>query len=329
MILRNISFIIAALFLFISCTSSGTGLREENSAAREVFEPEDLVLWVFGDIQPRSENKNDRLCLEIAVNDIAKMKNIDGAICVGDIVQHGSQDLAEEAYTWFYNLYSKTGLSRKDLYEIAGNHDARNIDAYLKATGKPLHYSLQYGNLLIILLSDEKDSSGSDISDGAFNWWKNLVETNRDKNIITITHSHLGGSGFVYNIISYRNVQGSERFREVLKKEKVELWLCGHTHVPSFLGLSKRQISSLGDTVFMNTASIREDFPFSDAESRIITLKKGSDQMTVQIRNHRQAEFKGILEQVIKLKSKFEYDGKGPIKTDYHEDAAAKTIPEK
>ncbi len=319
--------IIGSVLFFISCAGSNSALRDGNSSAPVVFDTEDLVLWVFGDIQPRTDNKKDRRSLEFAVNDISNMKNIDGALCVGDIVQHGSQELAEEAYTWFYRLYAKTGINRKALYEIAGNHDARNIPVYLKATGKPLHYSLQYGNLLIIMLSDEKDSSGSDISDGAFLWWKNLVETNREKNIITITHSHLGGSGFVYNIISYRNVQGSERFTDVLKKEKVELWLCGHTHIPSFLGLSKRQISSLNDTVFMNVASIREDFFFSDAESRIITLKKGSDEMKVQIRNHRDAEFKDLLEQTIKLKVKFEYDGKGPVKTDYYE-AGVQTVPE-
>ncbi len=300
------------LFLFILCTVPLLTLYAEEPPTA-VFNPDDLVLWAFGDIQPR--NQKERLCFEIAVDDIAHMKNIDASICVGDIAQYGDEYRAEDAYIWFYNIYSRAGIP--DLYEIAGNHDARNIDAYLKATKKPLHYAVQYGNLIIILLSDEKDSSGSDISDGAFNWWRNLVETNRDKNIITVTHSHLGGSGFIYNLISYRNVQGSERFTEILKKEKVELWLCGHTHIPSFLGLSKRQIGSLNDTVFMNVASIREDYWFSSAESRIISLKQGSDIMTVQIRNHRDKKFRCLLEQRVKLKAKFEYDGKGPVKFVY------------
>jgi len=42
--------------------------------------------------------------------------------------------------------------------------------------------------------------------------------------------------------------------------------------------------------------------------------------MTVQIRNHRQEKFKSLLEQKIKLKAKFEYDGKGPVMTVYKED---------
>jgi len=320
--INRCKYIAAVLTAMVLYFSQYTALKAESSSA-VVFNPDDLVIWAFGDIQPR--NQRERGFFELAVEDVASMKNIDASLCVGDIVQHGTGQSSMTTFDWFYEVYKKTGI--KDIYEIAGNHDARNIESYLKATNKPLHYALQYGNLLIILMSDEKDSSGSDISDGAFLWWKNLIETNRDKNIITMTHSHLGGSGFVYNIISYRNVQGSERFTEVLKKEKVELWLCGHTHIPSFFGLSKRQISSLNDTVFMNIASIREDFVFSDAESRFITLKKGSDEMTVQIRNHRQKEFKGILEQTIKLKAKFEYDGKGPVMIVYKEnpgDAAGK-----
>ena len=305
---------VLALLLLVA----GFELKAEETAP-VVFDPEDLVIWAFGDIQPRNQKERDNF--EMAADDIGRMKNIDAALCIGDIVQWGDEYRAEDAYKWFYNAYKKTGVS--NLYEIAGNHDARNIEAYLEATGKPLHYALKYGNLLIIMMSDEKDSSATDISDGAFLWWKNLVETNRDKNIITVTHSHLGGSGFVYNIISYRNVRDSERFTGVLKNEKVELWLCGHTHIPSFFGLSKRQISSLDDTVFMNVASIREDYWFSNAESRIITLKKGSDEMTVQIRNHRKAEFKGCLEQRIKLKARFEYDGKGPVTIVYREDDPA------
>jgi len=301
------------------CTSA-PALKEVQKPASVVFNSDDLVLWIFSDIQPR--NKNDRRFFEIAADDIAKMKNIDAAICAGDIVHWGTGYRVEESYNWFYKVYKSTGI--RDLYEIAGNHDARNIGAYLKATGKPLHYALQYGNLIIILLSDESDSSATDISDGAFLWWKNLVESNRDKNIITVTHSHLGGSGFLYNIVSYRNVRGSERFTDVLAKEKVELWLFGHTHMPSSFGLSKRQIGSLNDTVFMNVSAIQEDYLFSSTESRIITLKQGSDKMTVKIRDHRDAGFKSLLEQTIKLKTKFKYDGKGPVKIVYHGDGSVK-----
>ena len=311
-ILKRGSFLRVVILCFL-CFYISTALSSEDTVLPVAFEPDDLVFWAFSDIQPR--NGAEKKYFEIAADDIAGMKNIDAALCAGDIVQQGSEKRAIESYNWFYNTYRKTGI--RNLYEIAGNHDSLNVNAYLEATGKPLHYALRYGNLLLILLSDEKYSSGSDISDGAFFWWRDLVETNRDKSIITVTHSHLNGSGFIYNIISHRNVTDSDRFTEVLKKEKVELWLCGHEHIPSFLGLSKRQIESLGGTVFMNISAIREDHCFSDAESRIIILKKGSDEMTVRIRNHRQGKFKDLLEQKIKLKVKFDYDGKEPVMIKY------------
>lgn len=274
-----------------------------------IFKPDDLVMWVFSDIQPRREK--EREYFETAADDVSGMKNIDMAICAGDISQNANKKEVAGEFEWFYETFRKTGIN--EIYEICGNHDARNIDYYLRMTGKPLHYSLEYGNLIIILLSDEEDSSGSDISDEAFRWWKSIVENNRDKIIITVTHSHVEGTGFCYNIPPYRNVRESGRFTEVLKKERVELWLFGHTHIPSCLGQSKRRIYSLNGTVFINVASIREDYVFSDAESRIIVLENGSDEMTVKFRNHRSREFNSFREEKIRMKTKFRYNGEKPV----------------
>lgn len=299
-----------AALLLTSCSTSG---NKESSSTPEVFNNDDLVLWVFGDLQPRGEDEREDF--DVAVDDIAAMKNIDASLCIGDIMQHGKEYTIAEEFEWFYSTYSRSGI--RDIYEIAGNHDARNINEYLKASGKPLHYSLQYGNLIIIMLSDEEESSGSDVPDEVFQWWKSIIENNRDKIIITVTHSHVQNTGFCYNFPSYRNLQGSERFTEVLKKEKVELWLFGHTHIPSCLGQSKRRIYSLNGTVFINTASIREDFSFSYSESRIIVLKNGSDEMTVKFRDHRHRQYRDFLEQSIKLKTKFRYNGEKPVMTIY------------
>lgn len=299
-----------ALILSLSCS---TAPADNSGGTAWSFNSSDLVLWVFGDLQPRSEDEREDF--EVAADDIASMKNIDASICIGDIMQHGKEYTIAEEFDWFYRTYSRAGI--KEIYEIAGNHDARNIKEYLKATGKPLHYSLRYGNLIIIMLSDEEDSSGSDIPDGVFLWWKSIIENNRDKIIITVTHSHVENTGFCYNYPAYRNLQGSGRFTDVLKHEKVELWLFGHTHIPSCLGQSKRTLYSLNGTVFMNVASIREDFFFSYSESRIIILKNGSDRMTVKIRDHRHRKYRDLLEQTIELKTGFHYTGEAPVMTVY------------
>ena len=302
--MNKIIFLAAAAIII--CSDDGS-TRDKDKP--DVFNPDDLVLWVFGDLQPRDEDEREDF--DVAVKDMASMKDVDASICMGDIMQHGKEYTISEEYAWFYNTYSKSGI--KDIYEIAVNHDARNIQEYLKATGKPLHYSLQYGNLIIIMLSDEEDSSGSDICDEAFRWWKSIIENNRDKIIITVTHSHVEMTGFCYNIPPYRNVQGSERFTEVLKRERVELWLFGHTHIPSCMLQSKRQIYSLNGTVFINAASIREDYFFSYSESRIVILKNGSDKMTVKFRDHRNRKYKDFFEVTIDLKTKFRYSGEKPV----------------
>ena len=306
--LRTCSIVFTAFFLLISCS---TAVMKDSSSSPEVFNRDDLVLWAFGDLQPRSEDEREDFT--VAVDDIASMKNIDASICIGDIMQHGKEYTIDEEFNWFYTTYARAGI--KDIYEIAGNHDARNIPAYLKATGKPLHYSLGYGNLIIILLSDEEESSGSDIPDPVFEWWKSI--NNRDKIIITVTHSHVQNTGFCYNYPAYRNLQGSERFTDVLKRERVELWLFGHTHIPSCLGQSKRTLYTLNGTVFMNAASIREDYFLSYSESRIIILKNGSDEMTVKIRDHRNRQFRDFLEETIKLKTRFQYNGEKPVMNIY------------
>ncbi len=309
--LMHLRLLLPAAILFSALCSSAPVNSPDTSA--ESYNSEDLVLWVFGDLQPR--NQNEREDFDTAVNDMASIKNIDASLCMGDIIQAATGENIQKSFDWFYTTYRRTGI--KEIYEIAGNHDARNIPGYTRATGKPLHYSLQYGNLIIIMLSDEEDSSGSDIPDPVFEWWKSIIEKNRDKIIITVTHSHVANTGFCYNFPSYRNLQGSERFTEILKKEKVELWLFGHTHIPSCLGQSKRRINSLNGTVFMNAASIREDYFFSYSESRIIILKNGSDEMTVKIRDHRNREYRDLLEQTVKLKTKFQHAGGEPVMIKY------------
>jgi len=272
-------------------------------------EEKQFVLWTFADIQPRDDDEREDF--EITVEDVIKNKlQVDAAVCAGDMVQLSSAQNPDEEWKWFYKTIEP--LAIKNFYEIIGNHDARNIPAYFKYTKKPMHYAVRFGNLLLILLSDEKNSSGTDISDNAFLWWKKLVEDNQSDIIITITHSHLGGTGFAYNYPSYRNVVDSERFTEVLKKQRVDYWLFGHTHVPSTLKGKNRKINSLGGTHFINIAAIREDYFLSFAESKFFYFTPGSDVLTIKTRNHRKNKFMSSIEIREKMKTAFVYDGSGP-----------------
>lgn len=265
-----------------------------------------FIVWAFSDIQPR--NRKDRLAFEAAVNDVKdNFLRFDCSIAGGDIVQNPGGGQSFDAWKWFYSEMGK--LPSRPIYEIAGNHDARKIETYLQNTKKPLHYAVKYGNLLMIFLSDETADSATTVPDGVFLWWKNLVEKNQDKIILTVSHSQLGGSGFFYNIISYRNVSGSERFISVLKKNRVDFWLFGHTHVPTILGGKNKKVSSLNGTAFINISAIREDYAVSYSESRFICLVPGSRDVLIRTRNHRKKVFVDAADFSLRLPFAFQYSG--------------------
>jgi len=107
-------------------------------------------------------------------------------------------------------------------------------------------------------------------------------------------------------------VVDSERFTEVLKKQRVDYWLFGHTHVPSTLKGKNRKINSLGGTHFINIAAIREDYFLSFAESKFFYFTPGSDVLTIKTRNHRKNKFMSSIEIREKMKTAFVYDGSVP-----------------
>ncbi len=141
------------------------------------------------------------------------------------------------------------------------------------------------------MMSDENESSGTDISDEVFFWWRDLVIDNQDKIIITVTHSHPKECGQPYSYQDDRNLLFSDRFMSILEYYKVEMWLYGHTHVPSSLGFSENVMDDYNGLVFVNISAIREHYSLFNSESRFIILEDGSDVITVKTRNHRDGVF--------------------------------------
>jgi len=82
------------------------------------------TVWVHSDIQPTK--KSERWHYTRAIDDIVNIKpHPIFAIIAGDIVQHKE---AEEDYQWFIELRKKADISY--WYEIAGNHEWKNMPAY-------------------------------------------------------------------------------------------------------------------------------------------------------------------------------------------------------
>ena len=173
------------------------------------------------------------------------------------------------------------------------------------------YYAAEYGNLLFLFLSDQSTASRTDIPDDAFLWWKDMVEDNRDKIIITVTHAQLKGSGLMGSIVPSRVIHSSKRFEKVLQQEKVALWVSGHSHLPQRLTGTVSVQNDLGGTYFVNVASIDDEF-FLDSESRFFYFNDGSDVVWMRSRNHSQGKFNTDLDIPIALGKPFLWSNKKP-----------------
>jgi hypothetical protein len=303
--MRSICFFFTAAAVVLTACSTATII--DNKQKREDY----FIVWAHSDLQPR--DVTERKQYETAVNDVAvNIGPVDAAIVAGDIIQGATGTDPDPDFQWFLAARAKAPVTY--WYEISGNHDARFQSSYDKNIKKPLHYAVRFGSLLMIFLSDEDGrTSGTEISDDAFNWWKDLVEKNQSSSIMTITHTNLDNVGFKYEIIRYRNIDRSERFLEVLQKSKVDVWISAHTHSPSKLGVNEiLPQNNKYHILFLNVASIRKDFFFSQVESRFLLFRKGSNVLTVRTRYHDRESFQWMREFDIELSHPFVWDGKAP-----------------
>ena len=287
--------------LYASCSYEKFTLRDDD--VRDDF----FIIWSHSDIQPREFS--DREAYETAVLDVKhNLPDPDMAIVAGDIVH--SRINSEEDFKWYLETKKLAGVDY--WFEIAGNHDMKDYENYQKYIKKPLHYSVTAGNMLMLFMSDEDRFPPQYISDETFNWWKKQVIENQDKIIVTVTHAYLKHSGlFMAGTVESRTILNSERFEDVLKKYRVDLWLAAHTHIPSFFGFNENRVKEFNNTTFINISRIRRDFNFNP-ESRVIILKNNSPAMIIKTRDHDSEKYIKRREIIINLPINFIFNNKKP-----------------
>ena len=294
--------IFLSTFIFSGCVAVQNGIFPE---ARDHISEKQFVIWMLSDIQPRTTL--ERNVFEAAVADINKnIPHIDMGIMPGDLLKSRSNDAD---FTWFKETRARAKVT--DWYQIAGNHDVRSGPIFYKYFPQPQYYAVGYGNLLLLFLSDQSTASRTDISDETFLWWKDMVENNSEKIIITVTHAQLKGSGLTGSFLSSRVIHNSKRFEKVLQKEKVALWVSGHSHLPQRLSGTVSVQKNLGGTCFVNVASISDEL-FLDSESRFFYFKDGSDVLWMRSRNHSKRLFNTSLDIPIPLGRSFMWSSGSP-----------------
>ena len=264
------------------------------------------TVWVHSDIQPVCEA--DRWHYKRAIEDL---KNIQPhpvmAIIAGDIVQYKTSN---NDYEWFIELRKQANIQY--WYEIAGNHEWKNIDAYKHYIGKPSRYTVSFGNIIFILMSNERGRPPTYLSNETFEWWKHIVITNQDKTIITVTHAPLRNSKLLGTISKNHIILDSERFEKVLKKYHVDIWISGHIHMPVWLHQNSRFAPEFGNILFINVCGIRKD-PTMNVESRMFFFQEGSNKLLIRLRDHESESYKTSYDINVKLRHPFICNGCLPI----------------
>jgi len=266
--------IICITVLFLSGLFCAHTINEENMQYQNSF-----IIWSHSDIQPRSPE--EKIQYEKAVKDIStNFTTVDMALMAGDIVQFSHFN---EIYPWYLNTRKKAPV--KEWLDIAGNHDWRAIGLYKKYINRQLHYSVTKGNLLILMMSNEIPGRPTYISDETFKWWKDMVVKNQDKIIITVTHGAIEGSGIMASHLNRLIILDSKRFRDILKKYRMDIWLSGHSHFPGWMPNMHNKNKDTGNTVFIDLGAIREDF-LTQSESLIFFFRQDFPSVIIKRRNH-------------------------------------------
>ncbi len=293
--------------LLLLVSISGCSFVSPSLYKEEVHTPgaRKLVIWLLSDIQP--EDVEGRRVFERAIDDVNNnVSDVDLAIIAGDLLKSRSQ---QDAFEWFVATRDRSYIDR--WYEIAGNHDVRSGAIFYHYFTHPSYYSVEIGNVVVLLISDQSTDSATSISPDAFDWWREGVEGNQESIIVTVTHAKLRNSGLFSSFIGSRRIENSSRFEDVLKSNHVALWASGHSHLPQRMAGTVSIEPGLGGTCFVNVSAIRED-SFMDSESRFLIFEENSDVAWVRSRNHSKQRFNPNLNIALKLDKPFLWDGTSP-----------------
>ena len=296
-------WLLLVFLLLTGCSGLRTG--ESPESRPPLGQGRTFVAWMLSDIQPPTQA--DRRFFEQAVADVNDhVAQVDMGIIAGDLMKSRSQDVD---FVWFLDTRNRSQV--RHWYEIAGNHDVRSEPLFHRYFPRPSPYGVAFGNILLLLLSDELPSSKSEISEDAFTWWRDMVLGNQDRIIITVSHGQLKNSGLLGSSFESRRIEGSNRFEKVLQEARVAVWASGHTHLPQGMPGTVSIQENLGGTCFVNVSAIDTGL-FMNSQSRFLYFQEGSDKLLIRSRNHSLGQFDAGLDIFLTLDKPFVFSGQEP-----------------
>lgn len=288
--------------------------------------------------------------------------DFDVGLHLGDLSGTQPPPTDEEGPEVVSQLSSSEKHPRSHIYTLAGNHDASGPDEEPQwwfrkwvdpigentefsgvdpaampypVTGEWDRYAFTAGNVLFLMMSDRNDGGppvgrgklggypSGVVREDTFDWWRDQVEANRDKIIISCHHYVLkettAGSGpwegflrdsdgnygpgfhgyfpdggpegasYLYWCGDTPDAQVFERYLDA-NPGSVDLWLGGHTHTtPDFKLGGRTLVETKWGVTFVNVSALTKYHGKTmnhPPMSRLFTFEEGSDEARIQCYLH-------------------------------------------
>ncbi|MSV29601.1 MAG: hypothetical protein EXQ52_12785 [Bryobacterales bacterium] len=304
-------------------------------------------MWAFSDAHVGTDKRAGRESLVEAIRHSESNFDWEIALDMGDQSGGQSvpqDDEGEEIVRQFATLRNRR---REDIYNVCGNHDRSGLDEpknwwwrkWVDPTGENTkhsrvdprrrryrtegtweRYSFRIGNLLFLMMSDINEPSqkigrgelkgnpGGVVTGETFEWWKKMVESNRDKIIVSVHHymlknttvasgewegmrkdengnwkSHYHGyfpqgspkgASYLYWVDSKPDAQAFESYLES-HPGSIAMWLGGHTHTnPDDTYGGKSHIETKWGVHFVNVSALSANHGSANIPmSRVLTIQ--------------------------------------------------------
>ena len=290
-----------------------------------------LALWAFSDAHVGTDQRFKRESLADAIRHSETDFDWEIALDMGDQSGGQAVPQDEEGEEVVRQFGALRKHRREDVYNVCGNHDRSGLDEpknwwwrkWVDPTGENTkysqvdaarrkykiegtweRYSFRIGNLLFLMMSDINEPSqrvgrgalggnpGGVVTGETFAWWKRMVESNKDRIIISAHHymlknttvasgewegmrkdengnwrSHYHGyfpqgspqgASYLHWVDGKPDAQAFERYLEA-HPGAIAMWLGGHTHTsPDDTYGGKSHIETKWGVHFLNVSALSE-----------------------------------------------------------------------